>query len=69
MGEMRNAYEVLVRGFVGKRPLERSRREWDYNIRMYHREIGWEGLDWMHVAQDEDQSRAHVNTVMNLRVL
>jgi hypothetical protein len=31
-------------------------------------EIGWGGMDWTHVAQDRDQSRALVNTVMNLRV-
>jgi hypothetical protein len=32
------------------------------------REIGWEGVDWIHLAQDRDQSRAVVNTVMNLQV-
>jgi hypothetical protein len=32
------------------------------------REIGWEGVDWMHLAQDRDQKRVVVNTVMNLRV-
>jgi hypothetical protein len=31
------------------------------------RKIGWEGVEWMHVAQDRDQWRALVNTVMNLR--
>jgi hypothetical protein len=32
------------------------------------REIGWEGVDWMHMAQDRDQCRALVNTVMKLWV-
>jgi hypothetical protein len=32
------------------------------------REIGWEGVAWMHVAQDRDKWRTFVNTVMNLRV-
>jgi hypothetical protein len=32
------------------------------------REIGWDGMDWIDLAQDGDQSRALVNTVMNLRV-
>jgi hypothetical protein len=32
------------------------------------REIGWEGVDWMHVAQDRDWWWALVNTVMNLQV-
>jgi hypothetical protein len=45
-----------------------ARRRRKDNIRMDLREIGWEGVDWMHVAQDMDQWRALVNTVMNLRV-
>jgi hypothetical protein len=31
-------------------------------------EIAWDGRDWMELAQDRDQWRALVNTVMNLRV-
>jgi hypothetical protein len=38
------------------------------NIKMDLREIGWEGMDWIDLAQDRDQWRAVVNTVMNLRV-
>jgi hypothetical protein len=30
-------------------------RRWEDNIRMDLREIGWEGVDWMHLAQDRDQ--------------
>jgi hypothetical protein len=33
------------------------------------REIGWGSVDLMQLAQDRDQWRAFVNTVMNLRVL
>jgi hypothetical protein len=33
------------------------------------KEIGWEGVDWINLAYYRDQSRAVVNTVMNLRVL
>jgi hypothetical protein len=33
------------------------------------REIGWDGVDWMDMAQDRDQWRALVDTVLNLRVL
>jgi hypothetical protein len=32
------------------------------------REIGWDGMDWIDVAQDRDQWRALVKTAMNLRV-
>jgi hypothetical protein len=60
----RNAYRILV----GKRPLGRPRHRWE-NIRMDLREIGWGGMDWIDLAQDRDQWRALVNTVMNLRVL
>jgi len=31
-------------------------------------EIGWEGMDWIHLAQDRDKWRAVVDTVMDLRV-
>jgi hypothetical protein len=32
------------------------------------REIGWDGMDWIELAQDRDQWRVLVSTVMNLRV-
>jgi hypothetical protein len=32
------------------------------------REIGWDGMDWIDLAQDKAQQRALVNMVMNLRV-
>jgi hypothetical protein len=38
------------------------------NIKIDPREIGWDGMDWIDLAQDRDQWRALVNTVMNLRV-
>jgi hypothetical protein len=38
-----------------KRPLGRPRRRWDDNIRMDLSEIGWEGVDWMRLAQGRVQ--------------
>jgi hypothetical protein len=38
------------------------------NINIDLREIGWDDVDWIDLAQDRDQWRALVNTVMNLRV-
>jgi hypothetical protein len=32
------------------------------------RDIGWDVVDWMDIAQDRDQWRALVNTILNLRV-
>jgi hypothetical protein len=37
-------------------------------IKMDLREIGWDGVDWIDIAQDRNQWRALVNTVLNLRV-
>jgi hypothetical protein len=36
---------------------------------LYLREIGWGGMDWIDMAQDMDQWRTLVNTVINVRVL
>jgi hypothetical protein len=52
----------------GKRPLGRHRRRWEDNIIMDLRRIGWEDVDWIHLAQDRGQCRALVNTVMGFRV-
>jgi hypothetical protein len=51
-----------------KRPLGRSRRRWVDNIKMDLREIGWDGVDWIDLAQNRDQWRALVNAVMRLPV-
>jgi hypothetical protein len=68
MGEKRTAYRILVGKPEGKRTLGRPRRKWVYNIKMDLREIGWDGMDWIDLAQDRDQRRALVNTVMNHQV-
>jgi hypothetical protein len=68
MGETRNAYSISVGKPEGKRPLGRPRRRWVDNIKMELREIEWDGMDWIDLAQDRDQWRALVNTVINLQV-
>jgi hypothetical protein len=45
-----------------------SLRRWVDNIKMDLREIGFVGMDWIDLAQDRDQWRVLVNTVINLRV-
>jgi hypothetical protein len=68
MGEKRNACRILVGKPEGKRPLGRPRRKWMDNSKMDLREIGWDGVDWIDMAQDRYQWRALVNTVLNLWV-
>jgi hypothetical protein len=69
MGEGRNLYRVLAGKPEGRRPLGRPRHRWEDGIRMDLEEIGWGGVEWVHLAQDRGRWRAVVNAVMNLRVL
>jgi hypothetical protein len=68
MGEKANAYRLLVGTPEGRKPLGRPRRRWVNKIKMDLREIGWDSMDWIDLAQDRDQWGALVNAVMNLRV-
>jgi len=43
----RGAYRLLVGKSEGKRPLERTRRRVNDNIKMEFDEIEWEDVDWM----------------------
>jgi hypothetical protein len=68
MGEGRGVYIILVGRPEGKRLLGRPRRRWEDNIKLYLREIGFDGANWIQLTQDRVQWRAFVNTVMNLQV-
>jgi hypothetical protein len=68
MRELRNAHTILVGNPEGKRPLVRPRRRWVDNIKIDLREIGQDGMNWIDLAQDREQWRVLVNTVMNLQV-
>jgi hypothetical protein len=61
MGEMRNAVESSD----GKRPLRRYRGRQEDIIKMYLKEIGFEGVQWIHLAQDSVQLQAFLKIVMN----
>jgi ribosomal protein L16 Arg81 hydroxylase len=68
--KLHNLYSPLcvIRMINGKRPLRRSRHRREDNIKIDHKEVGWENKDWFLLVQDMDQWQTLVNTVMNLQV-
>jgi hypothetical protein len=62
MGEIRNAYNILVGKPEGNRSVGRPRSRWEDNIRIDIAETGWEAVGWVHLVQDRDRWRAIVNT-------
>jgi hypothetical protein len=66
---MQNAYKIFIREPEGKRQYRSPRYRLEDNIRMDLREIGREGVEWIHLAQDRDLWQALVNMVTNLLVL
>jgi hypothetical protein len=68
IGAKRTACRILVENSEEKRQLGRTRRRWVDNNKMDLRDISWDGTDWVDLAQDMEQWRALVNTMMNLRV-
>jgi hypothetical protein len=52
VGDKRNAYRILVGKPEGRRPLGGSKCRWVDDVKMGLRKIGWDGMDWIDVAQD-----------------
>lgn len=65
-GKKRNAFKGLVGKLKGQRPPERCVHCWWDNIKVCLGETGWEGMDWISLAQNRDQQQTSVNTVINL---
>jgi hypothetical protein len=59
----------LVEKSEESRPIGRPKRISEDNIKMDLKDVGWEGVDWIHLALVGDRWAAVVNTVMNLLVL
>jgi len=68
MGEGKNVYRMIVGRSEWKRPLGRLRRRWYDNIKVEPMETGIDGANWIRLAQDRDQWRVFMNTIMNFRV-
>jgi hypothetical protein len=67
MREKMNAYKIFVGKPEGKRSLGRPIHRRMENIKMNLREIGWDGVDWIDMAQDMNQWRALVYAVFKFR--
>jgi hypothetical protein len=68
MWQKRHVCRILVVKPEGKRPLGRPRYRWEESIKMNLREIGWSGMDWIHLAHDRDNWLALVYTVIKFRI-
>lgn len=52
MIEMRNIYKSLIEVLEGTRYLGRTRHRWKANIKVALKETGYEGVEWILLAQD-----------------
>jgi hypothetical protein len=66
-GEVGNAYRIFMGKPEGIRPIGRLGGRWE-NIKMDLKETGWEGMNWIDLAQDRDNSWAIVKLAVNLQV-
>jgi hypothetical protein len=53
----------------GKRPLGRPKRRWVDNIKIDLRETGWDGVDWIDMAQDREHGIEPSGTIKCWEVL
>jgi hypothetical protein len=67
-GEKRNAYRLLVGKSGGKRPLGRPRRRWWIILGWILEKWNGGDVDWIALTKDRNRRRAHVNSILNLRV-
>ena len=64
MGGKRNARRGLVGKTEGKRRLGRLTLRWEVNIEMDPKEMEWEGVNWIHLADFKNKRWALSNTLM-----
>jgi hypothetical protein len=66
--EIINTYRPLVRKPEEENPLRRPRHKWENNIKRDFKEVGFEDVDWIHLAQDRVLLWTLVHTMMNHQV-
>ena len=68
VGKNKKCIRVLTGNPEEMRPLGRRGRRLKDNIRKQLNGIRWDGVDWIHVAQDRDKFRDLVSMVMTLLI-
>jgi hypothetical protein len=69
MRNSRISYRILEGNPPGKRPLGRSRKRWEDNVKMDLREVGCEDGKWIELALDRVRWWALVLSVLDLRII
>jgi hypothetical protein len=69
MGEKINTYMAFMGKPERNGPVRIPWGQWENDIKMDLKEIGCDDMDWINLAQNRDQWRALVNTVMNVGIL
>jgi hypothetical protein len=52
VAQAKKMYRILVTEPGRRSLLGRFRLGWEYNIKIYVTELGWEGMDRIHLAED-----------------
>jgi hypothetical protein len=67
MREISNSHKILVRRTEGKMIFKEGDIDWN-NIKTDIRDVEWQGVDWIYLAQRWKKLRADVSKVMKIRV-
>jgi len=57
---MRHTHKSLAGNREGKRPVGRPSSRWEDDVKMNFREVGWQGVDWVHLTSYRDRWRCLV---------
>jgi hypothetical protein len=63
--EMRDPFKILFEKYEGKRSLELGKHV-SMILKLILKEMGWECVDWIRLAEDKDQWHTHENRLLNL---
>jgi hypothetical protein len=67
-GEAINTYDGLMGEAVRKKSSGTPRHRWENNVKIDHKDIGWEDMGWIHAAQDRNKCWGVVNRKMSIQV-